>query len=117
MTSVAAFGACLLSCRESAGLSQEELAGRAGLSIRAISNLERGRTTSPHRRSLERLADALALRGEARERFFAAAGRSLDGDGHAAAVEVAGGPGQPSSGQAGAPAAAGADPAVHRPRT
>ena len=97
MTSVAAFGACLLSCRESAGLSQEELAGRAGLSIRAISNLERGRTTAPHRRSLERLADALALRGEARERFFAAAGRSLDGNGHAAAV--VGGLGRSGSGQ------------------
>ena len=44
------------------------------MSVRAISNLERGRTTSPHRRSLRRLADALALGGQARDQFFAAAG-------------------------------------------
>ncbi len=71
----AAFRARLSACRRSAGLSQEELAVRSGLSVRAISNLECGRTRWPYPRSVRRLADALELRGEAREEFSAAARR------------------------------------------
>jgi transcriptional regulator with XRE-family HTH domain len=71
------FGARLRSCRRSAGLSQEELAGRSGLSVRAISDLERGRTRWPYRDSLHRLADALGLRDSARAGFLSAAGRRL----------------------------------------
>src|SRR5580658_1955057 len=63
----------LRDCRESAGLSQRELAARAGLSVRAVGNLERGSTTRPHPESVHRLADALGLRGEARQGFIAAA--------------------------------------------
>jgi tetratricopeptide (TPR) repeat protein/transcriptional regulator with XRE-family HTH domain len=74
MIETEAFGAWLRSCRQSAGLSQEALAGRAGLSVRAVRNLERGRT-GPHSGSLHRLADALALEGQARADFIAAAGR------------------------------------------
>ena len=74
---VAAFGTQLRHCRRSAGLSQEELAGRSGVSIRAIANLERGRTRWPHRGSVRRLADALELQDRARAEFFAAAGRRL----------------------------------------
>jgi tetratricopeptide (TPR) repeat protein/transcriptional regulator with XRE-family HTH domain len=44
-----------------AGLTQEELAERAGLSVRNISNIERGRITRPRTDSLERLARALDL--------------------------------------------------------
>ncbi len=40
MTETEGFGAWLRSCRQSAGLSQEALAGRAGLSVRAVGNLE-----------------------------------------------------------------------------
>jgi tetratricopeptide (TPR) repeat protein/DNA-binding XRE family transcriptional regulator len=76
---VAAFGAWLGAGRRSAGLSQEELAQRAGLSVRAISNLERGRTRLPHPDSVLRLADALRLGDEERVRFIAAAGRRLRG--------------------------------------
>ena len=47
--------------REEAGFSQEELAARSGLSLRAISNLERGRTRKPHPRSVRLLAGALDL--------------------------------------------------------
>jgi transcriptional regulator with XRE-family HTH domain/tetratricopeptide (TPR) repeat protein len=47
--------------REAAGLTQEELAERAGLSVRAISNLERDRTRKPHPDSLRRLARSLGL--------------------------------------------------------
>ena len=70
MSDTAAFGAWLRSRREFAGLSQEELATRAGLSIRAVSNLERGRTGYPHPGSLQRLADALALQDPARAEFL-----------------------------------------------
>ena len=60
-----------------AGLSQEQLADRAGLSVRGLRNLERGQSDCPHVGSLHRLADALALRGGARAEFFAVAGRRL----------------------------------------
>jgi transcriptional regulator with XRE-family HTH domain len=81
----AAFAARLIAFRRSAGLSQQELAERSGLSIRAISNLERARTRRPHPDTLSRLADALrlddadALRldDKARRELAAAAGRRL----------------------------------------
>ena len=71
------FGTRLRSCRQSAGLSQQELAERSGLSVRAISDLERGRTRFPYQDSLARLADALALGGAARTEFIASASRRL----------------------------------------
>jgi tetratricopeptide (TPR) repeat protein/transcriptional regulator with XRE-family HTH domain len=55
------FGALLRGYRLALGLSQEELADRSGLSIRAIANIERGRTARPHRHSIRSLADALGL--------------------------------------------------------
>jgi transcriptional regulator with XRE-family HTH domain len=58
-------------------MSQQELAERSGLSIRAISNLESGRTRWPYPDSVGRLADALALRDDARAEFTAAARRRL----------------------------------------
>jgi tetratricopeptide (TPR) repeat protein len=58
-------------------LSQEELAGRSGISVRAISDLERGRTRWPRPDSVQRLADALELEGEARAEFAASAARRL----------------------------------------
>ena len=71
---MAAFGPWLRVCRRSAGLSQEELAERSGLSVRAISNLERDRTRQPHPDSVRRLADALQLRDQGRAQFIAVAG-------------------------------------------
>jgi non-specific serine/threonine protein kinase len=44
-----------------AGLSQEELAERAGLSRRGISDLERGARRAPHPATARRLAEALCL--------------------------------------------------------
>jgi transcriptional regulator with XRE-family HTH domain len=63
--------------RLSAGLSQEELAARSGLSVRAIGNLERGQSRWPYPATLNRLADALDLDGEVRAEFIGAAGRRL----------------------------------------
>jgi transcriptional regulator with XRE-family HTH domain len=71
------FGSRLRACRESSGLSQQELAERSGLSIRAISKLECGRTRWPYPDSVDRLADALDLRDAGRAGFFAAAQRRL----------------------------------------
>jgi transcriptional regulator with XRE-family HTH domain len=66
MTDPAAFGARLAAFRRSAGLSQDELAERSGLSIRAVGDLERGRTRWPFPGTVLRLADALGLRDPAR---------------------------------------------------
>src|SRR5262244_3295058 len=44
-----------------AGLSQEALAERAALSVRGISDLERGVRRAPHPATIARLADALGL--------------------------------------------------------
>ncbi|MET9231852.1 helix-turn-helix domain-containing protein [Lentzea sp. NPDC003310] len=71
------FGARLLRHRKNAGLSQEELSGRSGVSVRAISDMERGRARSPQRRTTEALLDALDLgeRDRAELRRLARAGR------------------------------------------
>ncbi len=50
--------------RLAAGLSQEALAERSGLSARAISDLERGLRTSPRPETVRMLSDALSLTGE-----------------------------------------------------
>jgi predicted ATPase/transcriptional regulator with XRE-family HTH domain len=59
--------------RAAAGQSQEALAAHAGLSTRAISDLERGAHRTPHPATLERLASALALTPSERARLVAAA--------------------------------------------
>ena len=61
-----AFATLLRRERIDAGLSQEDLAERAGLSPRAISDLERGLRRAPHRPTVDRLADALHLSQEDR---------------------------------------------------
>lgn len=63
------FGQLLRRSRRACGLSQEELAERAGVGVRTISDLERGRTTRPYRQTLGSLAEALGLSGEQRDEF------------------------------------------------
>jgi tetratricopeptide (TPR) repeat protein/transcriptional regulator with XRE-family HTH domain len=65
------FGTLLLAHRRAAGLSQEDLAAATGMSVRAISDLERGRTRQPRRRTVTALAAALALTGPDRAEFVA----------------------------------------------
>jgi tetratricopeptide (TPR) repeat protein len=67
-----ALGELLRARRLVAGLSQQQLAEVSGLSVRAIGDLERGRTLWPYPDSLRRLADALDIREQARAEFFAA---------------------------------------------
>jgi len=82
------FADVLRRLRADAGLTQEELAGAAGLSSRAVSNLERGVVAIPHRDTVRLLADALHLNGTARAEFEAVArgraGPGGTGDGVAA---------------------------------
>lgn len=55
------FGAKLRQFREAAALSQEELASRSGLSVRGISDLERGARTTPRLETVCMLAEGLGL--------------------------------------------------------
>jgi predicted ATPase/DNA-binding XRE family transcriptional regulator len=55
------FGIVLQRLRRMAGLSQQELAERAGLSLRGIADLERGARRNPYPSTVRRLAAALDL--------------------------------------------------------
>lgn len=70
------FGSVLARLRAAAGLTQEELAERSGLSARGIGNLERG-TGRPRMLTMERLAAGLLLGTAAYEELAAAARRSV----------------------------------------
>ncbi len=59
--------------RLAAGLTQAELAARAGVGVRTVRDLERGRSVRPQRTTVELLADALDLTHVARTTFLAAA--------------------------------------------
>ncbi len=58
------FGALLKGYRRAAGFSQEALAERAGLTAQGIGALERGLRTTPHRDTVQLLAQALELSPE-----------------------------------------------------
>ncbi|MFJ9523589.1 helix-turn-helix domain-containing protein [Kitasatospora sp. NPDC101801] len=55
------FGTLLHALRQHAGLSQEDLANAAGVSVRTLSYLEQGRSRGPQRRTVQALAAALGL--------------------------------------------------------
>ena len=67
------FGLLLRQLREAAGLTQEELAGVARMSARAISDLERGVSRSARPETVRRLAAALGLPDDMRAAFRKAA--------------------------------------------
>ncbi|MFM9108450.1 MAG: ATP-binding protein [Chloroflexota bacterium] len=72
----APLGEVLRALREAAAMTQEDLAGAAGISVPTISALERGVHRSPQLHTAILLADALGLAGEDREGFLAAARRA-----------------------------------------
>lgn len=65
------FGARLRRLREASGLSQEELAHRAGLTPNAVGTLERGERRRPYPNTIRALADALELGGDDRAALIA----------------------------------------------
>jgi len=67
------FADLLRQLRNSADLTQEELAEASGLGLRTISDMERGLTAKARKDSARLLADALGLSGAARENFEAVA--------------------------------------------
>ena len=69
----APIGRLLRQQRTAAALSQEELAERAGLSARAVSDLERGVHQVPRLETVRLLADALGLDAAERAELLAAA--------------------------------------------
>ncbi|HEX9135176.1 MAG TPA: AAA family ATPase [Ktedonobacteraceae bacterium] len=67
------FGDLLRRHRLAAGLTQEELAAQAGLSVRGLSDLERGARRAPRRETVQLLSGALHLSAAERTRLEAAA--------------------------------------------
>ena len=86
MAGDATFGAMLRRHRRRAGLSQEELAGRAYVSTRAISDLERGVNVRPRLHTAVALADGLGLAGDERVAFERQARPDVDATSGARAV-------------------------------
>jgi tetratricopeptide (TPR) repeat protein/transcriptional regulator with XRE-family HTH domain len=89
------FAALLRRLRAGAGLTQEELADAAGISLRAVSDLERGINRTARKDTALLLAGALSLTGQVRALFVAAArGRAPAADvlatGNGAAAQGAG---------------------------
>ena len=69
----ASFGAQLKTLRVAAGFTQEELATIAGLSVHAVSALERGSRRRPHVETVRALSAALDLPGPTRDALLASA--------------------------------------------
>ena len=82
----ASFAELLRAFRERAGLSQEALAEKAGLTPNAIGALERSQRRHPYPNTRKALAEALDLKDGEKELFMHAGGR------HAAVVQAAAGP-------------------------
>jgi non-specific serine/threonine protein kinase len=99
----AAFGALLRAHRRAAGLTQEALAERAGLSRRGLQHLEAG-DARPYPDTLEALAAALALAPAERARLRAAVPAPPARPRPAAPADGPGGRRPPGAGPAGLPA-------------
>lgn len=77
------FALALKQIRQAHGMTQEELAARSGVSVRSISDLERGISRFPHKDTVQLLADALELAPEEAQQLFALA-RAIKSTGDAA---------------------------------
>jgi predicted ATPase/transcriptional regulator with XRE-family HTH domain len=87
------FGAQLKALRETAGFTQEELATIAGLSVHAVSALERGERRRPHVETVRALSAALDLTSAKRDALLG----SARGVAHNAAVDELSGVSLPSA--------------------
>src|SRR6187455_677378 len=67
------FGVLLKTLRESSGFTQEELATIAGLSVHAVSALERGQRRRPQLETVRALSAALDLSAAARDALLSSA--------------------------------------------
>src|SRR6476620_5917965 len=72
------FGAQLKALREAAGFTQEELATISGLSVHAVSALERGERRRPHVETVRALSAALDLAEPARDALLQSARATSD---------------------------------------
>jgi transcriptional regulator with XRE-family HTH domain/tetratricopeptide (TPR) repeat protein len=85
--------------RVAAGLTQEDLAERSGVSVRAIADFERGRTKRPYPSSVRALVRALGLPEEAGNdlvaRIRSGEGSAVKGDGASADGDEPAEPGAP----------------------
>ena len=81
-TRPSAFGTWLRHKRKLAGLTQEELAIRAGLTTRGVAAIERGRRRQPYPHTVRALAEALGLSMAERAEALA----MIDGDGESDGV-------------------------------
>src|SRR5262249_50858145 len=84
---VESFGRLLRRHRESSGLTQEALASRSGLSVDAVSLLERGLRQRPRPSTVLLLSEALGLSAEDSDALLSAS-RQPAVDGPAAALEL-----------------------------
>src|SRR6185295_16272874 len=71
------FGVQLKALREAAGFTQEELATIAGLSVHAVSALERGERRRPQLETVRALSAALDLTGTTRDALLSSARPSI----------------------------------------
>jgi len=74
------FGDLVRDQRRRAGLTQEDLAVKAGVGVRTIRGIEAGRIAAPRPGTVVLLADALALAGADRQRFLEVAAGGSPGE-------------------------------------
>ncbi|WP_091654050.1 ATP-binding protein [Micromonospora pallida] len=84
-----ALPALLRGHRLAVGLTQAELATRAGIGVRTVRDLERGRSSRPQRTTVDLLADALRLGDADRAAFLTAARRRVTAEPPVGAAAVA----------------------------
>ncbi len=94
----ATFAALLRRLRTEAGLTQEELAAAATLSVRSVSDLERGVNLTARRDTARLLAGALNLAGPARKAFEAVATGRAEATSFPVVPQVGGFPGDVAPG-------------------
>ncbi|WP_327712799.1 helix-turn-helix domain-containing protein [Streptomyces sp. NBC_00464] len=73
MSEEKSFGVVLRGLRQRGRLTMEELAEASGVSVRAIGDMERGRSRVPQRRTVMALAEGLGLADAEREALLVAA--------------------------------------------